>query len=215
MHIARTPAIVKPLAGEFVWDVPTTKKEVFLTFDDGPVPEVTPQVLDILDQHGVKATFFCVGENVVRNPDIYAELLSRGHMTGNHTWSHENGWRTAHLSYIRSVLRCRELVESKLFRPPYGRIKRQQADALRRYFKLIMWDVLAGDWDEARSVEQCVDTLLKYTRPGSVVVFHDSVKAKDRVLEILPEYLRFLEVEGYQCSLLNEENTTKTKKEAS
>ncbi len=207
MYLAKTPSIVKPLAGDLVWDIPTSQREVFLTFDDGPVPEVTPQVLDILDEYGAKGTFFCVGENVERHPEIFLDLLDRGHSVGNHTWSHENGWRTSQMSYLKSVLRCEELVNSKLFRPPYGRIRRQQAEALRNRFHLIMWDVLAGDWDENRSVEQCVDTLIEYTRPGSVVVFHDSIKARDRVLQALPEYLRYLEVEGYTCSLLTEENT--------
>jgi peptidoglycan/xylan/chitin deacetylase (PgdA/CDA1 family) len=212
MYLSKTPSILKPLASDLVWDIRTSKKEVFLTFDDGPIPEVTPLVLAILDAYNAKATFFCVGENVQRNYAVYPDIISRGHAVGNHTFQHENGWRTSHMSYLKSALKCREYVDSKLFRPPYGRIRKQQANALKKRFNLIMWDVLSGDFDVNRTPEECYNGLVRYTKPGSVVVFHDSLKAKERVLVALPKYLAFLKNEGYSCALLTAENTQKRTK---
>lgn len=209
MYLAKTPAILKPLASDLVWDVQTEKKEVFLTFDDGPIPEVTPMVLDILDEYEAKGTFFCVGENVERHAAVFQEVIARGHTVGNHTYKHENGWRTSHISYLKSALKCAELVKSDLFRPPYGRIRKAQADSLKKRFNLIMWDVLSGDFDANRPPDQCLSGLTKYTKSGSVIVFHDSLKAKKSVLEVLPKYLAFLKDEGYSCSLLTTENTQK------
>lgn len=209
MYLAKTPAILKPLASDLVWDVQTEEKEVFLTFDDGPIPEVTPLVLDILDSFNAKGTFFCVGENVERHPTVFQDVIARGHAVGNHTFQHENGWRTTQFAYLKSALKCAEMVKSNLFRPPYGRIRKSQADSLKKRFNLIMWDVLSGDFDENRSPQQCLSGLLKYTKSGSVIVFHDSLKAKNSVLEVLPQYLSFLEVEGYKTGLLTTENTQK------
>ena len=209
MYLAKTPAILKPLASDLVWDVQTDKKEVFLTFDDGPIPEVTPLVLDILDQFSAKGTFFCVGENVGRHPDVFHDVIARGHAVGNHTYKHENGWRTGHVAYLKSALKCAELVKSDLFRPPYGRIRKAQADSLKKRFNLIMWDVLSGDFDENRSSQVCLSSLKKYTKAGSVIVFHDSIKAKRTILDVLPSYLKFLKEEGYSCALLTSENTRK------
>lgn len=209
MYLSKTPAILKPLASDLVWDIRTSKKEVFLTFDDGPIPEVTPLVLDILDSYNAKGTFFCVGENVERNPQVFQEVIDRGHAVGNHTYKHENGWRTTQLSYLKSAVKCSQLVDSVLFRPPYGRIRKQQANTLKKRFNLIMWDVLSGDFDVNRTADECYSGLVRYTKPGSVVVFHDSLKAKDRVLEALPKYLEFLANEGYSCEILTAENTQK------
>lgn len=205
MHIAKTPEVLKPLARDLIWDLRSSEREVFLTFDDGPIPEVTTDVLDILDAYKVKATFFCVGANVEKHPDVYRDVLARGHLTGNHTWSHNNGWKTPHFTYLKSALQCSSLVESKLFRPPYGRIRRKQVEALKDRYHIVMWDVLAGDWDANRSPQQCLNDLIKHTAPGSVVVLHDSLKARPRVLQCLPAYLDFLKAEGYACSLLTEE----------
>lgn len=206
MHLTRTPSIVKPLARDFVWDLPNRRGEVFLTFDDGPVPEVTAEVLDILNEFGAKATFFCVGENVQRHPEIYRAILENGHRTGNHTFSHENGWKTPRYTYIRSVAQCAQTVKSDLFRPPYGKISRQQVESLKRRFHLVMWDVLAGDWDASRSAEDCFADLIRHTREGSVIVLHDSLKAKDRVLPLLRPYLSWLKEQHLTCVAISSEH---------
>lgn len=192
MYLARTPSVVKPLARDFVWDIPNTRGEVFLTFDDGPIPEVTKEVLNILKEFGMTATFFCVGANVRHYPELYRSIIEDGHRTGNHTFAHENGWQTTRFAYMRSVLNCAVDVQSDLFRPPYGKISRQQVTALKRRFHLVMWDVLAGDWDASRTAEDCLSDLKRHTREGSVIVLHDSLKAKDRVLALLRPYLSWL-----------------------
>lgn len=214
MHLSKTPEIVKPIASDLVWDIPTDQKEVFITFDDGPEPSVTPQVLDIMDKFGAKGTFFCVGSNVNKHPELFQEIQDRGHAVGNHTWAHENGWKTSQFSYCRSVIKADSVIQSRLFRPPYGRIKKPQADALKKRFNLIMWDVLSGDWDANRSVEKCLDSVVKNTKPGSIIVFHDSIKAKDRVLNVLPSYLEFLKSKGMTSSVLTDRNTQPRKKQS-
>lgn len=202
MHFVKVPHLLKPLAGHFLWSVRTQEPVVYLTFDDGPVQPVTTQVLNILAQFNAKATFFCVGKNAVKSPDILQRIKREGHSLGNHTFEHENGWKTSGFNYLRSVLKTNEVVQSRLFRPPYGRIRRNQALALKSRYTLVMWDVLSGDYNPKRSVEQCYQSVVKHTRPGSIVVFHDSLKAADRVLEVLPRYLTYLKEAGYQCLAL-------------
>ena len=204
MYLSKTPEIIKPLASSFIWDIPHVVNEVFITFDDGPIPEVTPYVLDILAEYNAKATFFCVGANAEKNPELLERLLREGHAIGNHTWEHENGWKTAQFGYLRSVMQADEVLNSSLFRPPYGRITKQQADALKKRFSLIMWDVLSGDFDTNISPAQCLKNVTENTRPGSIIVFHDSIKAKDNVLSVLPDFLRFLNDMGWHSSILDE-----------
>ena len=178
--------------------------EVFVTFDDGPIPEVTPYVLDILAEFNAKATFFCVGANAEKHPDLLERILNEGHAIGNHTWAHENGWKTPQFSYLRSIMQADELLNSSLFRPPYGRITKQQVDALKKRFTLIMWDVLSGDFDPTISPVQCLKNVTENTRPGSIIVFHDSIKAKNNVLAVLPDYLHFLNNMGWHSCILDE-----------
>jgi peptidoglycan-N-acetylglucosamine deacetylase len=204
MYLSKTPEIIKPLASSFIWDIPHVVNEVFITFDDGPIPEVTPYVLDILAEYNAKATFFCVGANAEKNPELLERLLREGHAIGNHTWEHENGWKTAQFGYLRSVMQADEVLNSSLFRPPYGRITKQQADALKKRFSLIMWDVLSGDFDTNISPAQCLKNVTENTRPGSIIVFHDSIKAKDKVLSVLPDFLRFLNDMGWHSCILDE-----------
>lgn len=175
---------------------------VYLTFDDGPHPEITSAVLDILAQNEVPATFFCVGQNVEKHPDIVERIREEGHEIGNHTYRHESGWTTSNYQYLKSYSRCQKLVNAKWFRPPYGRITRSQASALQKETQIIMWDVLSGDFDENRTAEMCYNDLLVNTRPGAIVVFHDSIKAADRMLPLLHAYISWLRQEGYTCSLL-------------
>ena len=199
MQFSRLPALFFP---SLIWRVKTRSKLIYLTFDDGPVPEVTPQVLDILDAFGWKATFFCVGENVVKYPGLYQEILARGHSTGNHSYNHIRGFRYATEEYVQNVKKASEMIQSKLFRPPHGRIKPAQLKALRKEYDIVMWDVITYDYDRKRSPERILKTIRRNLRKGSVVVFHDSLKAKENVLEVLPNALAFWQSKGYSYALL-------------
>lgn len=204
MYLAKTPNILKPLASDLIWSLPSTERVVYLTFDDGPVPEVTPEVLDLLDQFDAKATFFCVGDNAKRYPEILNRIEKSGHSVGNHTQNHLNGWGSSSFSYLRNYLEGSKWVDSRLFRPPYGRITKKQLLAIKKRSKVIMWDVLSGDFDQRIDAKKCVDNVLGNVHPGSIVVFHDSVKAKNNVLGCLPGILTELQLQGYQFKSLKE-----------
>ena len=175
----------------------TTRKELFLTFDDGPIPEVTPWVLQVLRSYNAKATFFCIGKNIEENQWIYNMIKKEGHSVGNHTYDHLNGWRTNVRTYYRSVIQCSELTGSNLFRPPYGRIKREQASGLLSRFKIVMWDVLSGDFDINSSKEKCLSNVVDNARRGSIIVFHDSIKAQEKMQYALPRVLEHFSLMGY------------------
>ena len=172
-----------------------------MTFDDGPDPTVTPWVLDVLAQHGAKATFFVVGDQAARHPDILEAVKAAGHAVGGHTMRHERGWRTPTAPYVQSAL---DSIDGllPLFRPPYGKMTPAQARRIGAHADLVMWDVLSGDFDENRTAEMCFNDLLANTRPGAIVVFHDSIKAADRMLPMLNTYLQWLRREGYTSCLL-------------
>ncbi len=165
---------------------------MYLTFDDGPVPEVTDFVLDTLSRFEMKATFFCIGNNVKQNPALFNRIRESGHRIGNHTFVHKNGWMTNVEDYINDVAEAAQFIQSDLFRPPYGRIKKSQAEYLLKHYKIIMWDVLSYDYDPSVSPQKCLYNVTAHTRPGSIIVFHDSSKAFRNVKEVLPEYLEFL-----------------------
>lgn len=188
--------------GGLLWEMPTQDQEIFLTFDDGPVPEATPQVLDILDQYAVKATFFCVGANVERNPALYHELISRGHGIGNHSYAHTPANKASTEDYLAGIERCHQLAPSSLFRPPHGIINRTVAKRLRPHFTLVMWSVLSGDFDPELSPDRCLKNTLHYTKPGSIIVFHDSIKAAPRMLQVLPEYIRVCQEKGVHFGVI-------------
>ncbi len=204
MYLTRTPALLKPLMKELQWSGPAEGRKLYLTFDDGPIPEVTPWVLDTLAQHGAKATFFCIGRNVAQHPALFARIRQEGHSVGNHTYDHLNGWNTERFSYLRNVLRCQDLTRSKLFRPPYGRITRPQTQALRKRFSVVMWDVLSADFDERLDGEQCLRNVIEHSVPGSIIVFHDSLKAESRLRHALPAALAHFTAQGYSMEALNE-----------
>jgi len=185
-----------------IWRVPTNSREVFLTFDDGPVPEVTPLVLEILRKYNIKATFFCVGENVKKYPEVYDLLAKDGHSTGNHTYHHVKAWKTDFNVYLSEVEQCSKLVKSNLFRPPHGQINRKIARQLRKDYRIIMWSALSGDYDKNLSGDQCLANAKKYTRPGSVIVFHDSLKARERMEYALPLYIEYCLEQGYTIGKL-------------
>ena len=177
------------------------EKILYLSFDDGPHPVATPLVLDLLKQYGARATFFCIGKNVQEHPQIYRRILSEGHRVGNHTHNHLNGWKVSDEAYIENIRLAARYIDSDLFRPPYGRISAWQADLLRRppfNFSIIMWEVLSADFDRALRPERCARNVVRHARPGSIVVFHDSEKAMDRLRGALPVVLDHFSRLGYR-----------------
>jgi peptidoglycan/xylan/chitin deacetylase (PgdA/CDA1 family) len=165
------------------------EKNIYLTFDDGPIPEITPWILDVLKSSGVKATFFCVGDNVSKYQDIYTRILEDGHKVGNHTNNHLNGWKTSLKEYKENTSLAKAKIDSNLFRPPYGRITRKQYHEISKEFKLIFWDVLTHDYNSDINPEKCLKNAIKYTRNGSVVVFHDNLKSINTLKYVLPRYI--------------------------
>lgn len=205
MYLVKTPWLLKKLYPALTWHKSRNNRCIYLTFDDGPIPIVTPFVLNILKQYNARATFFCIGDNVNKHPDIYKQLLTEGHAIGNHTYNHLKGWVTDDETYAANFLKCDELLHSRLFRPPYGRIKRSQISRLRHInpnLQLMMWDVLSGDFDQQLKPENCLKNVLKYTGNGSIVVFHDSLKAFPRLEYVLPRALEYWSGQGYRFDVL-------------
>jgi len=197
MYPVKTPRILRWPYPEMVWQIKTDKKEVFLTFDDGPIPEVTPWVLAELKKANATAMFFMVGENVVKHPNIFNAVAEAGHGIGNHTYNHLTGWKTSTHDYLANVEKCNKILNTPFFRPPHGRIKKSQLNQLKQKYHLIMWDVLSADFDENVSPEQCLKNVLKNIKPGSIVVFHDSIKAMPRLKTALPLVLQELKKAGF------------------
>lgn len=198
MYRSRIPAFAKVFFPHIICrQTQGDEKVVYLTFDDGPIPETTPYILDTLKSYGVKATFFCVGENVKKHPELYTRIIKEGHFTGNHTFNHLKGWKTPLNAYLENVNQCANYVSSNLFRPPYGKITFRQYNALKKRFHLIFWDVLAPDFDANVSAQKCLDIVKKRTRRGSILVFHDNFKVKNKLSELLPGTLDFLLSEKY------------------
>jgi peptidoglycan-N-acetylglucosamine deacetylase len=200
-YLAKTPKWVSKLFSGIIWEMPETKKALYLTFDDGPHPLVTPFVLDELDKYNAKATFFCIGKNVAEHPGIFKRILEQGHAVGNHTYDHLDGWKTENAKYLQNILEARNYITSPLFRPPYGRITRNQRKLLMQLdepFKVIMWNVLSGDFDVSVTPEKCCKNVLDNAKSGSVIVFHDSGKAYERLRYTLPAVLKYFSEKGYQ-----------------
>ena len=205
-YSAKTPQIIKKIFSNYVWDIPNNENKVYLTFDDGPTPEVTNWVLDELKKYNAKATFFCIGKNIETNPEIYENLILNGHSIGNHTFNHLNGWKSNDKKYIENTLICENLksefcnLKSNLFRPPYGKIKPSQSKELRKLgYKIIMWNVLSADFDTEISPEKCLENVLKNVKSGSIIIFHDSQKAFKNLEYALPRTLEFLNKKGFIC----------------
>ena len=183
----------------YYWHGNREEKKVYLTFDDGPTPIVTDFVLKELTKFDFKATFFCIGDKIEQFPKIYKQLLEQGHATGNHTQHHLNAWKTSHGKYIKDIETCSRQVNSRLFRPPYGRITGSLTTSLvNNGYKIVLWDLLSGDFDQRRTAASCLENLKKNTRNGSVIVFHDSEKSYDKLQKILPQYLEFLKDQGWK-----------------
>lgn len=202
MYIVKTPAIVKTIFSELVWNIPTDEKEVFITFDDGPIPDITPWVLDLLGEYQFKATFFCVGDNVRKYPEIFDRILEEGHCVGNHTYNHLNGWSTSHEEFMQNIEKCDNAFYSNIFRPPYGKLKPSQSSALKNNKTIVMWDILSGDFDPNISKEKCLKNVIDNYKYGSVIVFHDNVKAEVNLKYVLPLFLDHLYENGFVSSSL-------------
>ncbi|MCF6297668.1 MAG: polysaccharide deacetylase family protein [Flavobacteriaceae bacterium] len=217
---AKIPKIIQSIFKSFIWSLPTNKnpdsREIYLTFDDGPIPKITPWVLQMLSDYNAKATFFCIGENIKKYPDIFQKILNDEHSIGNHTYNHLNGWKTTTQKYLNNISQVENLLKLKtrspnlqsttsnqqlttnLFRPPYGKINPQQAKPLiKKGYKIIMWDVLSGDFDQNLKKEDCFQNVIKHTEKGSIIVFHDSEKAFKNLRYTLPKTLELFSEKGY------------------
>lgn len=206
----KTHRIIKKIFNNLVWDIPNSDKKIYLTFDDGPIPEVTEWVLDLLKSEEIKATFFCIGDNIQKHPEVYKRILSEGHQTGNHTFNHLNGWKTETCHYIDNFKLCEteqlklNTEHSFLFRPPYGKIKSNQSKAIRQLgYKIIMWDVLSYDFDSTISKEKCLENVISNTEQGSIIVFHDSVKAEKNLKYALPKAIQVLKDKGFVFDVIS------------
>jgi peptidoglycan/xylan/chitin deacetylase (PgdA/CDA1 family) len=206
MYLVKTPWLLKQFYSNMIWNKSRKRHSIYVTFDDGPIPFVTPYVLNILKQYNAKATFFCIGDNVRKHPDVFEQVKNAGHSIGNHTFNHLKGWKTDNKTYVENFLKADELLHAGLFRPPYGRIKKSQAKLIRKAkpgAKIIMWDVLSGDFDTELKPETCLQHVLRYTRNGSIIVFHDSLKAYDRLEYVLPRAMEEWSKRGYEFGLLS------------
>ncbi|HAK78359.1 MAG TPA: polysaccharide deacetylase family protein [Runella sp.] len=204
LFVHKSPRILKSFYSPFVWEIPTEEPVIYLTFDDGPIPDVTEWVMEQLDTYLAKATFFCIGDNVRKYPDVFAKLIAKGHSVGNHTFNHLKGWNTEDETYLENVKQCSEIlpVDTSLFRPPYGRIKLSQARPLLHNYHVVMWDVLTGDFEKYLSPERCLEKTLKYTKAGAIVVLHDSLKAWRNMSYVLPRMLAHFSSLGYRFEAL-------------
>ncbi|WP_165040197.1 polysaccharide deacetylase family protein [Dysgonomonas sp. ZJ709] len=203
MLIEQPPILYRLLYKDSIWRIPIEgEKTVYLTFDDGPIPEITPWVLDLLDQYEVKATFFCVGDNVRKHPDIYQMVLDRGHRVGNHTFNHIQGIRKFTKRYVENTRLASEYIDSDLFRPPHGHMRIPQYLTLRKKYKIIMWDVVTRDYSKCMTPDKVLNAVKKYTRDGSIIVFHDSIKAEKNMKYALPKSIEWLKEQGYTFKLL-------------
>jgi len=209
LYWVKTHKLIKKLFSGFVWDIPGRAKTVYLTFDDGPIPEATPWVLDVLREHNIKATFFCIGDNIQKHPDTFQQVIADGHTIGNHTFNHLSGWNTDNETYVANFEKCEKTIEekysgtAKLFRPPYGKIKNAQAKVVRqRGYKIIMWDVLSADFDQSITPQQCLQNVTQNVSNGSIIIFHDSIKASVNLRYALPEAIKYLKKNNYEFGVI-------------
>ena len=196
-YLVKTPTLLKWFYQGLTWHKNRSEKVIYLTFDDGPIPEVTPFVLQTLKKFNAKATFFCIGENVQKHPEIFTAIKTAGHTVGNHTFNHLKGWDTGDEKYLQNTEQCNQLVKAKLFRPPYGRAKKSQLSVLKKSYEIIMWDVLSGDFDLDISPQKCYQNIVDKSSNGSIIVFHDSLKAWPRLEFALPKALEYWQDKGY------------------
>jgi peptidoglycan-N-acetylglucosamine deacetylase len=204
----KTRWFIRKLFPGYVWNIPNKDKTVYLTFDDGPTPEVTEWVLDVLKEYDIKATFFCIGNNIEKHPGIFKKIVEAGHTFGNHTFNHLNGWNTDNTKYFENIEACEKMMEGtgdiKLFRPPYGKIKRSQKKEVRKMgYKIIMWDVLSADFDQSITPEKCLHNVTDNTTDGSIIIFHDSIKANRNMRYALPKAIEYLKEKGFRFAAID------------
>ena len=203
MLIERPPLLYRLLLPEAIWRFKKRgRKVVYLTFDDGPIPEVTPWVLDTLDRYRIKATFFMVGENVCRNPGLFEEIKKRGHSWGNHTMHHIQGMKVRSVNYLRDLNAAHTVIQSSLFRPPHGIIRWAQAKVIKNHYNIVMYDLVTRDYSRKLSPDQVFENVRRYARNGSIIVFHDSLKARKNIMATLPRAIEWLQSEGYEFARL-------------
>ncbi|MCT4628983.1 polysaccharide deacetylase family protein [Winogradskyella sp.] len=228
---AKTPGFVKALFPSFAWNIDTTHKVLYLTFDDGPTPEITDWVLNTLKEYNAKATFFCIGKNIESHPEIFQSIIKAGHSIGNHTYNHLKGWKTKTAQYIEDIEKTQQLIHSKhqaksnktvellhwdlelkdwdlkLFRPPYGKFKSKQSKKIRKLgYNIVLWDVLSYDWDKSTNEEACLKNIISAAKEGSIIVFHDSVKASQNLKYSLPKVLDYYSKKGFIFKSLNKKD---------
>ncbi|WP_339889693.1 polysaccharide deacetylase family protein [uncultured Flavobacterium sp.] len=207
--MVKVPKFIKKIFYNQVWDIPNSENKIYLTFDDGPTPLITEWVLEILEKENIKATFFCIGNNIEKYPEIFKKIIEAGHSIGNHTFNHLKGWKVTSKKYLKNVDLCEAEIcklnteHSKLFRPPYGKITPIQSKLIRmKGFKIIMWDILSKDYDQAISFEKCLENT-KRTASGSILVFHDSLKAQKNLEYTLPKAIKYLKEKGFVFDAIN------------
>lgn len=205
MFVHKTNFIMRAMYPKFIWRIPNNEKNLYLTFDDGPIPEVTEFVLETLAKFNAKATFFCIGDNIRKHPPIFKRIIDEGHSFGNHTFNHLNGWKTETTTYLQNIEDCSKIIkenisfstERNLFRPPYGRIKKSQAKEVLMKHEIVMWDVLTGDFSQNLSKETILKKTLAHTESGSIILFHDSIKANPNMSFVLPRFLEHFSEKGF------------------
>jgi peptidoglycan/xylan/chitin deacetylase (PgdA/CDA1 family) len=211
LYLVKTPNFIKRLFQNLTWEINTSKKVIYLTFDDGPTPKITNWVLSELEKHNAKATFFCIGKNILNHPDIFENIVTKGHAVGNHTNNHINSWKKQARLYIENVNQAQKILDPilnvtnsvKLFRPPYGKLTLSVTKKLlKEDYKIIMWDVLSGDFDQSISKEKCLKNVIKNTTSGSIIVFHDSVKASEKLQFALPKILDHFSKKGFSFEII-------------
>ena len=209
----KTPWLFKRIFPNYTWGIHTSKNVLYLTFDDGPNPNITPWTLNVLEHYNAKATFFCIGNNIQKYPNIFKNIIRRGHAVGNHTQHHVNGWKAKTKAYLKDVEKAQDIIQStiqnsefriqNLFRPPYGKLKPKQGKALlKEAYNIVMWDVLSFDWDKGTSKEKCYNNVVSKAKPGSIIVFHDSEKAAKNMQYVLPKVLDHFTAKGYSFEAL-------------
>ena len=203
MFIEQPPRIVRWLYPQAIWRMDPSVKAVYLTFDDGPIPEMTPWVLDVLDHYGIKATFFLVGDNVRKHPREFAMIKERGHRLGNHTFNHLRGFEWLTKNYLANADKANELIQTDLFRPPHGHMRWLQYEMLRRRYRIVMWDLVTRDYSKHLNGRQVFEKVQRYARNGSIITFHDSIKSKENTMYALPRSIEWLMEQGYEFKVFD------------
>ncbi|RLD59872.1 MAG: polysaccharide deacetylase family protein [Bacteroidetes bacterium] len=197
MYFVKTPKIFQLFFKNYIWQIPGHKKSIYLTFDDGPHKETTPLVLNILEKYNAKATFFVLGKNAIKHPELIEGIRSRGHGIGNHGYSHKNGWGQGEEEFIQDVEKCNKILNTALFRPPFGKLTKKQTAKLKEKYKLVFWTVMPGDFDTAITKQRCLARSIKNTHKGTIIVFHENEKAKENMLYTLPLFLKHFSGKGF------------------